>query len=128
MSRFTHAAVLAAAGVFGALSVAAAAEPNAETQLLSALDDLDRGHVNEAWTSLDHLVKREPHFRLARLFHTELEAARSGTPSTDLMAASDPETQGLVEEARLRLQQWHARIPDDTTPDVFLQLSNVHKH
>jgi murein L,D-transpeptidase YafK len=128
MHRFIRAAALAAAGVLGAVSLAFAAEQNPETQLLTALDELDHGHLNEAWTALDELVKRQPNFRLARLFHNELAAARSGSAVKDVYAANDPELQGLAEEARLRLAQWRERIPDNTAPDVFLQLAKVHRH
>ena len=110
------------------LSSVPAAEAHPETQLLSAIDALNAGKLDEAWTALDRLVKRQPNFRLARLFHGEVLAARSGTALTDMTASADPEIQGLVEEARLRLQQWHERIPEGTVPDVILQLSKGHPH
>ena len=69
MSGFIRAAAVATAGVLVALSAAVTAEPNPETQLLTALDELDHGHLNEAWAALDQLVRREPNFHLARLFH-----------------------------------------------------------
>jgi len=116
------------AALAGLPSLPAAAEPHPETQLLSALDDLDQGRVNEAWTALDRLVQRQPNFRLARLFHGELLAARSGVPSQDLTASNDPEIRGLVDEARLRLQQWRERIPDGAIPDTILQLSKSQSH
>jgi murein L,D-transpeptidase YafK len=124
-SGFIRATLLALAAL---APTALAAEPHPETQLLLALDDLDHGKVNEAWAALDRLVKREPSFRLAKLFHGELLAARSGTPTRDLTAGANPEVQGLVEEARLRLQQWRERVPDNTVPDVILQLSPRHPH
>ena len=124
-SRFIRASLLALAAL---APLALAAEPHPETQLLLALDELDHGRVNEAWTALDKLVKREPTYRLAKLFYGELLAARSGTPARDLTAGKDPEIQGLVEEARLRLQQWRERIPENTVPDVILQLAPRHSH
>lgn len=120
-----RAALLAA---LAAVSSVAAAEPHPEAQLLSALQALDEGRVNEAWDVLDRLVQRQPNFRLARLFHGELQAARSGQPSADLTASADPEIQGLVEEARLRLAQWRQGVPADAIPDVILQLSAAQPH
>ena len=117
-----------AGGMSPRLSAAPAAEPHPETQLLSAIDALNAGRIDEAWTALDRLVKRQPNFRLARLFHGEVLAARSGTPILDRPGTGDAEIQGLVEEARLRLQQWHERIPDNAAPDVILQLSKGHPH
>lgn len=124
-SRVIRAALLAALVVPAALP---AADPHPEAQLLSALDDLDHGRVNEAWSALDRLVQRQPNFRLARLFHGELQAARAGTPSRDLTASGDPEIQGLVEEARLRIQQWREGVPDGAVPDAILQLSSAQPH
>ena len=115
------------AGLSTRLAAPPAAEPHPETQLLSAIDALNAGRIDEAWTALDRLVRVQPNFRLARLFHSELLAARSGAPAVD-RATSDAETQGLAEEARLRLQQWHERIPEGTVPDVILQLSKRHPH
>lgn len=120
-----RAALLAALAAVGSV---AAADPHPETQLLSALQALDEGRVNEAWDVLDRLVQLQPNFRLARLFHGELQAARSGQPSTDLTASPDPEIQGLVEEARLRLGQWRQGVPDGAIPDVILQLSPTQPH
>jgi murein L,D-transpeptidase YafK len=118
----------AACAALCAASALAAADPNPETQLLGALDHLDAGRVNEAWSLLDQLVQRQPNFRLARLFHGELRAAREGAPSRDLAASADPEVHGLVEEARLRLQQWRSGVPDGATPDAVLQLARGHDH
>jgi murein L,D-transpeptidase YafK len=123
MVRVFCAALLAAAA-----PIAVALEPHPEVQLLGALEHLDAGRVNEAWTALDQLVKRQPNFRLARLFYGELQAARSGTPTRDLTLSADPDVQGLVEEARLRLQQWKDGIPENAVPDAILQLSKLHKH
>lgn len=142
MRRVTGAALLAACGLLSGPAAAAGAnagavatslsppagEPHPETQLLSAIDALNAGRLEEAWTALDRLVKRQPNFRLARLFHGEVLAARSGQPVTDATASANPEIQGLVEEARLRLQQWHERIPEGSVPDVILQLSKGHPH
>lgn len=124
--RVARAALLAV--LAAVTSVPAVAEPHPEAQLLSALDALDQGRVNEAWTALDRLVQRQPNFRLARLFHGELLAARSGTASKDLTASNDPEIQGLVEEARLRIQQWREGVPEGAVPDTILQLSPAQTH
>lgn len=118
--------VTAAGGLSTRLSSPPGAEPHPETQLLRAIDDLHAGRLDEAWDALDRLVKRQPNFRLARLFHGELLAARTGAPLP--APGSDAEIQGLAEEARLRLQQWHERIPDHMVPDVILQLSSGHPH
>ncbi|MGH8482162.1 MAG: L,D-transpeptidase family protein [Nevskiaceae bacterium] len=107
---------------------AATAEPHPEVQLLTALDDLNSGRVDAAWETLDRLVKRQPNFRLARLFYGELQAARSGQPMRELAALSGPEIDGLVEEARLRLQTRQDVIPDGAVPDVILHLSKAHRH
>jgi murein L,D-transpeptidase YafK len=109
-------------------SVAASADPHPETQLIAALDDLNRGKVNEAWQTLDQLVKRQPNFRLAQLFYGELQASRTGTPAREVAALSGAEFDGLVEEARLRLQTWHEGIPENSVPDVILHLSQAHRH
>jgi murein L,D-transpeptidase YafK len=106
---------------------ALAAEPHPEIQLLSAIDDLNAGRVNEAWNALDQLVKRQPNFHLAQLFYREVQAARSGAPSQDLLASNDPEMRGLAEEARLRLQ-WHEAPPENSVPDGILQLSRIHRN
>ena len=126
--RLTQAALIAAAGALATSGGIAATEPNPETQLLTALDDLNRGQVETAWAGLDQLVRRTPNFRLARLYYGELEAARSGKAPKDPLASNDPDIQGLAEEARVRLQQWHERIPQGTLPDVFLRLAKVHRH
>jgi murein L,D-transpeptidase YafK len=109
-------------------AAAAAAEPHPESQLLAALDDLNNGRVDAAWQTLDDLVRRQPNFRLARLFYSEVEAARAGKPMRDLAALSGPEIDSLVEEARLRLQTRQAAIPPGAVPDVILHLSQAHKH
>lgn len=123
--RFPHAASAALCALTLSL---AAAEPHPEVQLLSALDDLNQGKVNEAWQALDDLVRRQPNFRLAQMFHGELRAAREGAPAREVAALSGPEFDGLVEEARLRLQTWHEGIPENSVPDVILHLSKARRH
>jgi len=121
-SRFSRAAAAALCTVTLGL---AAAEPHPEVQLIAALDDLNAGKVNEAWHTLDELVKRQPNFRLAQLFYGEMLAARAGRP---VAALTGPEYQGLVEEARLRLQNRHESMPADAVPDVLLHLSKAHRY
>ena len=138
MSGFTRAALVALCALpalahaadpaRATLTAAGAAEPHPETQLLTALDDLNAGRLDAAWAALDRLVKRQPNFRLARMFHGELQAARAGKPASDFTVASKDEVNGLAEEARLRLAQWQTRIPDNAVPDVILQLSKGHPH
>ena len=141
MRRVTGTALLAVCGLLSgpaaaagtqagavATSLSAASEPHPETQLLSAIDALNAGRVEEAWTALDRLVQRQPNFRLARLFHGEVLAARSGKPVGATGTADDADVQGLVEEARLRLQQWREPVPAGSVPDVILQLSQRHPH
>ena len=111
-----------------AISLAAAAEPHPESQLIAALDDLNAGKVDAAWETLDQLVKRQPNFRLAQLVYGELRAVRAGQPAREVAALSEPEFQALVEEARLRLQNRHESIPDNAVPDVILHLSKAHRH
>ncbi len=135
-SRATRVALAALAAVTtlgaatggGSLALAAVAEPHPESQLMAAVDDLNAGRLNEAWAGLDKLVKRQPNFRLARMFYREVQAAREGQPAPDLLASNDPDLQGLAEEARVRLAQWHETLPDNATPDLVLQLSRRHKH
>ncbi len=74
-SRFSRAAAAALCSITLSL---AAAEPHPEVQLIAALDDLNAGKINEAWQTLDQLVKRQPNFRLAQLFYGEMLAARAG--------------------------------------------------
>jgi murein L,D-transpeptidase YafK len=125
--RFPHAARVALCAV--ALPIAAAAaEPHPEVQLLAALDDLNNGRVDAAWHTLDELLRRQPNFRLAQLFYRELEAARAGQPARDVASLTGPEFDGLVEEARLRLQTRQDVIPDGAVPDVILHLSRSHPH
>ena len=127
--RFSRAAFAALCALaISAAAGAAAAEPHPEVQLLAALDDLNNGKVNEAWQTLDALVKRQPNFRLARLFHGELLAAREGHPAREVAALSGAEFDSLVEEARLRLQTHTSAIPADAVPDVLLHLSKAHRH
>ena len=126
--RFSHAACAALCVLVISAAGAAAAEPHPEVQLLAALDDLNNGNINEAWQTLDALVKRQPNFRLARLFHGELQAARTGTPAQEIAALSGAEFENLVEEARLRLQTHTAAVPADAVPDVLLHLSKAHRH
>ena len=120
---------LAALAIAPALRAAlAAAEPHPEAALMAAVDDLNAGRLNEAWAGLDRLVKRQPNFRLAKLFYSEVQAAREGKPAPDMLASNDPDMKGLAEEAKLRLQQWHEGLPENATPDLVLQLSRRHKH
>jgi murein L,D-transpeptidase YafK len=107
---------------------AAAAEPHPEVQLLAALDDLNNGRVDAARDTLDDLLRRQPNFRLAQLFYRELEAARAGQPAREVASLTGPELDGLVEEARLRLQTRQDAIPDGAVPDVILHLSRSHPH
>ncbi len=123
LSRLACAALLAAA-----LPVALAAEPHPEVQLIAALDDLNNGRVNEAWQTLDALVRRQPNFRLAQLVYGALQAARAGQPGRPASALSGTEIDGLVEEARLRMQTRPDTIADDAIPDAILQLSAAHRH
>ena len=129
-NRFSRAACAAtlALGALGLPAAAAAADPHPESQLLAALDDLNNGRVDAAWQTLDDLVKRQPNFRLARLFYSEVEAARAGKPLRDFASLSGPEIDGLVEEARLRLQTRKDAIPPGAVPDVILHLSQAHPH
>jgi len=106
----------------------AAAEPHPEVQLLAALDDLNNGRIDAAWRTLDELVRRQPNFRLARMFYREVEAARAGTPTREVASLTGPELDALVEEARLRLQTRQEVIPDGAVPDVILHLSRAHRH
>ncbi len=124
-SRFSRAAAAALCTVTLGL---AASEPHPEVQLIAALDDLNAGKINEAWQTLDELVKRQPNFRLAQLFYGEMLAARAGRPARDMASLSGPEYQGLVEEARLRLQNRHEVIAADAVPDVVLHLSKTHRY
>jgi murein L,D-transpeptidase YafK len=105
----------------------AAAESHPETQLLSALDDLNAGRADEAWRSLERLVQRQPNFRLAQMFYGELLAARSGARPAAL-AFSKPDLAGLREEAQLRLNHWRDALPAGATPDAILQLSPAYAH
>src|SRR5690349_8628835 len=116
LSRIACAALCAAS----VLGVAAAAEPHPEAQLIAALDDLNNGKVNEAWQTLDALVKRQPNFRLAQMVYGALQAARAGRPGVQAAAPTGTELDGLVEEARLRLQARQEAIPDGSVPDVVL--------
>lgn len=131
--RFPRAAgaalCLLALSVAAADELAAPAPPHPEDQLLTALDALNAGKVDDAWRTLDDLVRRQPNFRLAQLFYGEVQAARSnGTPPRDLASLSGPEIDGLVEEARLRLQTRQAAIAPGSVPDVLLHLSRAHQH
>jgi murein L,D-transpeptidase YafK len=115
--------------VAAADDLAGAADPHPETQLLAALDDLNKGDVDAAWKTLDDLVKRQPNFRLAQMFYGEVQAARNnGQPPRDLASLSGPEVDGLVEEARLRLQTRQTALPPGAVPDVILHLSRAHPH
>ena len=125
--RFSRAVLAALLGLTLPLA-AGAAEPHPETQLLAALDDLNNGRVEAARETLDDLLRREPNFRLARLFYSEIEAASDGRPVRDLASLSGPEIDGLVEEARLRLQTRQDAIPEGAVPDVILNLSADHPH
>lgn len=127
-SRVTRAALLALCTLSAPAYAATPAEPHPEHQLLSALDELNAGRVDAAWAALDQLVKRQPNFRLARMFHGELLAARSGRPASDGGEPTGADAQGLADEAQLRLAQWRERIPDGAVPDVILQLSKGHPH
>lgn len=129
------ASLVAAAGVHQnnpmppAPGAAAVAEPHPETQLLTALDDLDAGRMDQASRSLEQLVKRQPNFRLAQLFYSELLAARAGESSGRRDSAlADPELTNLREETRLRLNHWRQSIPAGATPDAILQLSPLYRH
>ena len=131
--RFSRAACAAlcvlALSVAAADDLAAPTPPHPEDQLLAALADLNAGKVDSAWLTLEDLVKRQPNFRLARLFHGEVQAARSnGTAPRSLASLSGPEVDGLVEEARLRLQTHQAAVPAGAVPDVILHLSRAHRH
>lgn len=130
LSRSACAALcLLALSVAAADDLAAPIPPHPETQLLAALDDLNNGKVDDAWRTLDDLVRRQPNFRLAQLFYGEVQAARNnGTPLRDLASLSGPEIDGLVEEARLRLQTRQAAIAPGAVPDVLLHLSRAHPH
>lgn len=104
-------------------------EPHPETQLLSALDALQAGRLNEAWQSLERLVQQQPNFLLARWYRDEVQAARQGTAShTRLDGQHDPAVQELMEEARLRQGQWRTPVPAGWVPDAVLQLSDVHRY
>lgn len=126
-ARATGVALAALIVAWAATTARAAAEPHPEAQLMSAIDDLNAGRVNEAWAGLDKLLKRQPNFHLARLFLDEVQAARDGKPAADVSAPS-ADLQGLAEEARLRIAQWHETQPENASPDLILQLSRRHKN
>ena len=111
------------------LHAAPDAEPHPETQLFTALDQLDAGQVDQAQQALERLVKRQPNFQLAQLFYGELMAARAGAAPGSLPAALTATDLGnLREEARLRLNHWRQDVPADAMPDAILQLSPAHRH
>lgn len=102
----------------------AATDFDPEAQLLTAFDYWQAGRVQDAGRALDGLVKRVPNFRLAQLLHGELLAARAGSPERSLLVASqEPEVRELMEEARLRLNQWRRGASDGSVPDAVIGLS-----
>lgn len=92
--------------------------------MLTAFDHWQAGRVKEAGRALDGLVTRFPNFRLAQLMYGELLAARAGSPERSLLVASqEPEVRELMDEARLRLNQWRRSSSDGLVPDAVVGLS-----
>jgi murein L,D-transpeptidase YafK len=123
-----HRSLFVGAGLLLAAAAAAAPAPDLtpEQELIAAMDNLQTGRVDDAWIELDHLVKRQPNFRLAQLFYRQLQEARSEEPARVHPVANDPELRDLMEEARLRLENSRQPIPANSVPDAILQLAPEH--
>src|ERR1041384_1363963 len=115
MSLLRSLSALAAAGAFavgGAFASAPPpASPDAEKQLIEAINQIEEGKLEQARASLDDLVEKHPNFKLAKLFQGELEAVMSGKPLPQAKRMTDEDKRGLMDEARLRL--WQEEIPTD---------------
>ncbi|SDB44804.1 Murein L,D-transpeptidase YafK [Desulfonatronum thiosulfatophilum] len=83
-----------------------------ESDLLIALENVQRERLDQAQTLLESLVQENPDFRLAQLVYADVLAARAGTIQ-GLGAGLIPETElaGLEDEARRRWL-YHQRQPN----------------
>ena len=110
-----------------AAALATAGVEHPEEQLFAALADMQAGRIDEAIGELDQLVRERPTFRLAQMFYSRLLSARAGG-SADILGGDDPRFAELVEEARLRLQQWQDGLPEGAIPASVMQLSDKHPY
>lgn len=113
-----------------ALALPVAAEEAAPEQtLLEAIDALDAGQATDARKRLDALTRAQPNFRLAQLLYGDLLAALGGgRPHPRRPSTSDPRIQELVDEGRVRVQQWREGPAPGELPDAVLQLPPSVRH
>lgn len=98
-----------------------------EQRLRIAIAAMQAGELGAALADLDALVRDEPTFRVAQLYHGQLLAARSGRwEDTRLPSQDGTELAQLLDEARLRLAS-HQPGPDEL-PLAVLRLPERIRH
>ena len=105
--------------------------PDPETRLILALDDISRNRIDQAIADLEVLVKANPRFRLAQLVYADLLYSRSRviTDFGNLPTAPYAEITALREEALARLR-YNRSIPGITgkVPRPLVQLEQGHRN
>ena len=101
-----------------------------ETLLLASLGDLQQNQMSGAVDKLRTLVQEQPDFKLAQLIYADLMAAQSGSLSAvGNNGKSDQKTlQGLISEARARMNVDRYRPKPGTIPGSLLQMSGDQEH
>lgn len=101
-----------------------------EKLLIDALENISKNQMEEALSSLEHLIKVEPNFKLAQLIYGDLLLARS-RPITDFgnfPSLSYEYIDSLKEEAKVRWRH-HLNPPSENkVPEVLVQLSDDQKY
>lgn len=88
-----------------------------ESLLVRTLDAIRAERLDLALSRADTLVKRQPDFRLAQLVRGDILLAQNG--NLDKFAgprSTDPRTEGLRDEAKVRLNRYASEMPADRLP------------
>ena len=124
-------ALLAGAGLGSAASAAPPLQERdafSQTQLATAIEQMQAGHGRDALKNLESLTQQQPQFRLGRQLYGELLAALSNDEAPTPSGTPDPELQALAAEAQMRLASEKAVPPKGSLPDGIIHLAPLFKH
>jgi murein L,D-transpeptidase YafK len=118
---------LSASSALASPETVASAGEHPEQRLRAAIAAMQAGELSSALEGLDALVRDEPTFRVAQLYHGQLLAARSGRwQEMQLSSGEEIELTQLLDEARLRLNS-HLPGPDEL-PLAVMRLPETVSH
>jgi len=101
-----------------------------EKMLISALEDIKRGEIENATNSIRLIVDAYPNYRLAQLMYADLLMAKS-IPIRDFgnyQSAPYGQILSLLDEVKTRWQYYQAPPPRNKIPSIMVKLSETQEY